>query len=74
MWWLIIAVVSMTEVFTFSVPKFDTKEECIVFVQEYAWHLNAYVNKEYDNPNIKINPMICMSSKDWNELNSGEQI
>ena len=69
MWWLILAMVSMTDGYIFNEPKFKTEVECIQFVEHYAMDLNSYVNEMYENPMQKINPLICISEKDWNKMN-----
>ena len=63
-------MVSMTDGYIFNEPKFKTEVECIQFVEHYALDLNSHVNELYGTHPQKINPLICISEEDWNEMNN----
>ncbi len=68
MWWLILAMVSASDGFLFSEPKFESEVECLLFVDQHALDLNSYVNEKYNYSMQKVNPLVCISEKDWNEI------
>ena len=71
MWWFLFAIISFTDGYLFIEPKFKTQLECVEYLQENVMWINSYVNQQYDFPDIKINPIVCISEKDWKDM-SGE--
>ena len=73
MWWFLFAAISMSDGYLFIKPKFKTHSECANYARENGFYINSWVNKEYEFPDERINPIFCITEKDYNEMKDNEK-
>ena len=68
MWWFIFVIVTAQDGYLFDIPKFETEIECRTFVKQAGWNLNSYVNQKYENPDEKVNTILCISEEEYKKM------